>query len=87
VFVIFRRLGRDTSAVVPIIVINLIFTFTARSVSIAGHLGGLVTGGLVAALLAYAPRGNRTLLQAVGCGLVLVAFVLLSITRTASLTA
>jgi membrane associated rhomboid family serine protease len=87
VFVIFRRLGRDTSAVVPIIVINLIFTFTARSVSIAGHIGGLVTGGLVAALLAYAPRGNRTLLQAVGCGLVLVAFVLLSITRTASLTA
>jgi membrane associated rhomboid family serine protease len=86
VFVIFRRLGRDTSAVVPIIVINLIFTFTASSISIAGHLGGLVTGGLVAAILAYAPRGNRALIQAVGCGLVLAAFVVLSIARTMSLT-
>jgi membrane associated rhomboid family serine protease len=87
VFVIFRRLGRDTSAVVPIIVINLIFTFTARNISIAGHLGGLVTGGLVAAILAYAPRANRTVIQAVGCGLVFVSLLLVSIVRTAGLSA
>jgi membrane associated rhomboid family serine protease len=88
VFVIFRRLGRDTSAVVPIIVINLLFTVVARrSVSLEGHLGGFVTGGLVAAILAYAPRGNRTVIQVIGCGLVFVSLVLLSIARTSSLLA
>ena len=76
-FVILRRLGRDTSAILPILVINLIFTFTVPGISIAGHLGGLVVGAVVAAILAYAPRKHRTLVQAVGLrrgrSLVLVA--------------
>ena len=67
-----RRLGRDTSAVIPVIVINLIFTFTVPGISIAGHLGGLITGGAVAAALVYAPREHRTPVQIA----VLAAFAL-----------
>jgi membrane associated rhomboid family serine protease len=38
--------------VVPIVAINLIFTFAVPGISIAGHLGGLATG-LVAGLLLF----------------------------------
>lgn len=84
-FVIMRRLGRDTSSVVPILVINLIFTFTIPNISIAGHLGGLVAGGLMALVLAYAPRANRSLLQAAGGAVIVLALVGLAVLRTATL--
>ena len=84
-FVIMRRLGRDTSAILPILVINLIFTFTVPHISIAGHLGGLVFGALMALALAYAPRSNRTLVQVVGGALILVALLGLALVRTAAL--
>jgi membrane associated rhomboid family serine protease len=64
-FLVLRRLGRDASSVIPIIVINVVLTFTIPGISIAGHLGGLVTGLVAGAGLAYAPRQNRTLIQAV----------------------
>ncbi|GGM29558.1 rhomboid family intramembrane serine protease [Micromonospora sonchi] len=85
IFVIMRRLGRDTSAIVPILVINLIFTFVVPNISIAGHLGGLVFGALMALVLAYAPRSRRTLVQACGGALILVALLGMALVRTAAL--
>ncbi|PZV95175.1 Membrane associated serine protease, rhomboid family [Micromonospora phaseoli] len=85
IFVIMRRLGRDTSAIVPILVINLIFTFTVPQISIAGHLGGLVFGALMALVLAYAPRSRRTLVQFGGGAVIVVALLGLALIRTASL--
>ncbi|WP_174535728.1 rhomboid family intramembrane serine protease [Micromonospora chalcea] len=85
IFVIMRRLGRDTSAIVPILVINLIFTFTVPSISVAGHLGGLVAGAVVSLILAYAPRSRRTAFQVAGCAIVLVALIGLTLVRTAAL--
>ncbi|MEU5553410.1 MULTISPECIES: rhomboid family intramembrane serine protease [unclassified Micromonospora] len=84
-FVIMRRLGRDTSAIVPILVINLIFTFTVPQISIAGHLGGLVFGALMALVLAYAPRSHRTLVQATGGAFLLVVLLVLALFRTFTL--
>ncbi|MEE6258617.1 rhomboid family intramembrane serine protease [Plantactinospora sonchi] len=86
-FVIMRRLGRDTSSVIPILVVNLVFTFAVPGISIAGHLGGLVTGAAMAFVLAYAPRVRRTLFQAGGgvvIGLVLAGLTLM---QTAALLA
>lgn len=83
-FIILRRLGRDTSAIVGVLVVNLVLTFTISNISIAGHLGGLVTGAMVAAVLAYAPRARRTLVQAAGAGAVLLLLMLLVITRVAA---
>jgi membrane associated rhomboid family serine protease len=80
-FIVLRRLGRDTSVLIPVLVINLVLTFAIASISIAGHLGGLVTGALVAAVLAYASGPRRTLLQAVGCGVVFAVLTLLAVAR------
>jgi membrane associated rhomboid family serine protease len=57
-FIVMRRLGRDTSSVLPVLVINIAISF-APGISLAGHLGGLVTGAIVASVLAYAPRRIR----------------------------
>lgn len=86
IFVILKRLGRDTSAVVPILVLNLIFTFAVPGISAAGHLGGLVWGAVVALGLAYAPRQGRTAVQVLVCAAVLVVLVVLTLARTAALT-
>lgn len=62
-FVVLKRLRRDTSSVVPVLLINLVLTFTVPNISIAGHLGGLVVGAIIAAGLAYAPRQGRNAVQ------------------------
>jgi membrane associated rhomboid family serine protease len=51
----------------------LIFTISVPGISIAGHVGGLITGALAGAGIAYAPRANRTVVQTV----VLVGIVVL----------
>jgi membrane associated rhomboid family serine protease len=84
-FVIMRRLGRDTSSVVPVLVVNLVFTFAVPGISIAGHLGGLVVGALMALVLAYAPRMRRSLFQAGGAAVIVVALIGLTLLRTALL--
>lgn len=85
-FVVLRKLGRDTSAVVPILVINLFFTFTVPNISIGGHLGGLAVGAVVALSMAYAPRARRTLVTYGTVGAVLAVLAVLTAVRTAALT-
>lgn len=85
-FIILRRLKRDTSAIIGVLVINLVLTFSIARISWQGHLGGLVTGAMVGAILAYAPRANRNLVQSVGCGAVLAMLLLLTVARMAAAT-
>ncbi|MFI7608548.1 rhomboid family intramembrane serine protease [Micromonospora sp. NPDC049366] len=87
IFVIMRRLGRDTSAILPVLVINLIFTFTVPGISVAGHLGGLVIGALTALVFAYAPRSRRSLVQLAGGAIIVVALIGVALIRTAQLIA
>jgi membrane associated rhomboid family serine protease len=88
-FVVMRKLGRDTSAVWPLLVINLVFTFLVPGISIAAHLGGLATGAVVAAGLAYAPGpdSRRTMVQVGTVVAVLIVLGVMTAARTASLTA
>jgi membrane associated rhomboid family serine protease len=86
IFVLLRRLGRSTSALVPVIVVNVVFTLAVPGISIAGHFGGLVTGAAVAAVLAYAPQARRTLVQTLGCGAILAVLALITAYQTAQLT-
>ena len=91
-FVVAKRLNLNIQWVVAVIVINLVFTFVAplvskQPISWQGHVGGLVTGGLVAAAYVYAPRENRSLIQAAVTVLVLGLFAGLVWWRTGVLVA
>ena len=84
-FVIMRRLGRDTSMITMILVVNLVLTFLVPFISIWGHLGGLITGGILALGLAYAPRRYRTPVQMGTIAAVAVLLAVLTIARTLAL--
>ena len=53
-----RRLRLSTASVVPIIIINLIFTFSVPGISWAGHIGGFVTGLLLSFIFRSRQRRN-----------------------------
>ena len=84
-FVILKRLNLSVAPILPVIVINVIFTFAVANISWAGHIGGLVVGGIVAAIMAYAPRQHRDLVQALGCAAVLIALIALAVFRSLTL--
>jgi hypothetical protein len=52
--------------------VNLIFTFAISNIDWRAHVGGLITGGLVAAIYAFAPGARRNQLQAAGVVLLMV---------------
>lgn len=84
-YILMRRLGRDTSMITMVLIVNLVLTFLVPNISIWGHLGGLVTGGLIALGLAYAPARNRAPVQLAAIGAVAVLLLLLTAARTVAL--
>jgi membrane associated rhomboid family serine protease len=85
-FMVNRRLQRDTSGLLVLVAVNLAFSFLVRGIDWRAHIGGLVTGSLVAAALVYAPRRYRALVQTAGFVVVAVLVVALVAWRTAQLT-
>ena len=83
--VAYRRLNLDVRWLVTLIVLNLVMTFTLPGISWQGHVGGLITGGLVAAVYVHAPRARRNLVQASASIGLLVLFVVLIAARTTAL--
>ncbi|MET7418086.1 rhomboid family intramembrane serine protease [Dactylosporangium sp. NPDC005555] len=83
--VVLRKMRRSIAGVVPVLVINLVLTFSVPGISITGHLGGLVTGALVAAGLAYAPQKRRTLIQVAAMVAVVVLLGVVTMVHGASL--
>ncbi|BBY81304.1 rhomboid family intramembrane serine protease [Mycolicibacterium pulveris] len=89
-FVVGKRLNLDVRWVVAIIVLNLVFTFiiplfTSVNISWQGHLGGLITGAVVAGAYAYAPPKTRNVVQASVTAALLLLFAALIWWRTESL--
>jgi len=74
-FVVNRRLGRDVTGIVALVLINGPLGFLP-GIAWQAHLGGLVTGLLIAAVFAYLPRDRPALRWS---GLAAVAVVLLVI--------
>lgn len=58
---------------------NVAITFLGSGISWQGHLGGLLGGLVIAAIVAYAPKQNRTTIQWVG----LAAFALVTLAAIA----
>jgi membrane associated rhomboid family serine protease len=59
-FVLARRARLNTSGIVGLIVINLVFDFTYSGINWLAHLGGLATGAVVAAGYIVGGRQHRT---------------------------
>jgi membrane associated rhomboid family serine protease len=71
-----RHRGGDTRQLWVLIAINGVIGFLIPQIAWQAHLGGLVTGALCAAVLAYTPRGPRQgLVQAAGLVAVLALLV------------
>lgn len=84
-FVVNRHLGRDTSALVGLMVVNLVLGFVIPNIDWRAHVGGLVTGAVVAWVLVRAPASRRTAVQAGGCAAVLIVVLGIATVRTAHL--
>ena len=80
-----KRMQMDIGWVAAIIIINLVFTFTIPQISWQGHLGGLVTGLLVAVAYVYPAPERRNQVQAAASLALLALFVALIWWRTAEL--
>ncbi len=84
--VIAYKVKADYSQILLWIGINAVLTFTFSNISWQGHLGGLVGGMLIAAILAYAPRRRRTQVQVAGLAVLVLLLVVAILARTAALT-
>jgi membrane associated rhomboid family serine protease len=61
-FVIARRARADTSGILVLIAINLFYSFVDTSISWQAHIGGLITGVVLAAALGLGRRGRHEVL-------------------------
>ncbi len=86
-FVVSRRLRLDSRGIVVLIAINLALGFFFHSfIAWQDHIGGLLTGVLLTAAYAYAPRKNRTVIQ-VAATVAVVALIAVAVAvRTHQLT-
>lgn len=61
-----HHLRRDVTQVIVLLVINAVIGFVVPGIDWRAHLGGAVSGAVVAAVLAYAPKRSRELWQVLG---------------------
>jgi membrane associated rhomboid family serine protease len=86
-FVVARRLHTDSRGIVALIVLNLAISFAVPSIAWQDHVGGLITGSLLTAAYAYAPRSHRALVQGGATLVVLAVLAVAVLTRDSQLTA
>jgi membrane associated rhomboid family serine protease len=85
-FVVSRRLRADTRGIVALIAINLVISFVWHAIAWQAHIGGLLTGALLTAAYAYAPRRNRAAFQIAATVLVVAIIVAAVAVRNGQLT-
>ncbi len=86
-FITARKIGIQTGGLLVLVGINLALGFILPNIGWQAHIGGLVTGAAMAAVLAYAPRGpRRTVVQAAGSAVIVALIVVVFLARTAALT-
>ena len=80
------KVGADLRQIGFWLVLGLVYSvYRASTVSWQGHLGGFAGGVLIAAIIVYAPRQRRELLQWSGIGAVVLVSVVLIVVRASVL--
>jgi membrane associated rhomboid family serine protease len=76
----------NVQGLLTLLAVNGVITVLgAQYISWQGHLGGLVGGLALGAVMVYAPRKRRGMVQIVGCALVALAVVVAVVARTMAL--
>ena len=83
VFVVTRRFGGDIRGILVLLGINLLIGFVFPGIDWRAHLGGLVTGAVLAAAFVYAPRKQRLLWSILAC-LIAIAVILVLVAGRAN---
>lgn len=86
-FVIARRLGGNNVQILLVIGLNLVAGFFISNVSWQAHMGGLITGCVIAAVYLATRRIDQRRRQAVLVGVVAAVLVAIMVARMAALTA
>ncbi|WP_287928813.1 rhomboid family intramembrane serine protease [Arthrobacter sp.] len=86
-FVVQRKRGGDLRSIIVLLVINAALGFIIPGIAWQAHLGGLIAGALCAAVLAYAPRRNRALVQWGGMAAVVLLMVGLTLYKVSTFPA
>lgn len=85
-FVVVRQRGGSVRQLLVLIALNAVLGFVVPGIAWQAHLGGLVTGGLTTAVLAYAPRGRYQVAVQIGGMVAVVALlVIVTVVRVAGL--
>jgi len=79
--IVVRKLGLDGRFMVLAVVLNFAVSF-APGISLLGHLGGFISGGLLTLAMVYAPKASRTPLQIMAIGALVAIMVSLVLIRT-----
>jgi membrane associated rhomboid family serine protease len=83
--VVSLRTRINISGVLILVGVNAVFTLSISGVSWQAHLGGFIGGALVAAVVVWAPRRRRQLVQWGGIGAITAAIVITIALRTLAL--
>ena len=82
--VLLIRAGRDVRTLLVLLAINAVISLQGN-ISWQGHLGGFVTGVLIGAAIAYAPRQRRSQALLLTYGLIWAGIMVAVVARTAQL--
>lgn len=85
--VVLRRLQLSQGPVLLTIGINVVLSFTLPGLSLLGHLGGLVTGVLVAVALVHGPARSRPAAGLLTVGGIVAVLIVLVVVRALALGA
>ncbi|MCW2912435.1 MAG: Rhomboid family protein [Actinomycetia bacterium] len=85
-FVLAKRLRIDPKGIVILLAINLVITFSVPGISWQAHIGGLVTGAVIAVAYDRAPAKHRRAVHIGAPVVTLVLLIALVAFKTAQLT-
>lgn len=78
-FVMLRSFGERSGQLTGLIAVNLIFSFLSPGISWQAHIGGLVVGALVAAILSQTRKPEQKTTQTIGVLLLVAGLVALTV--------
>lgn len=80
--VVLRRLRHSPAPALSLIAVNIVISVVVPGISILGHLGGLVAGGIATVAIVYSPSRGRTVWQIASLAALTLVLLLVMALRT-----